>query len=219
MERFFAAETYAAKMRIALSWEHQAAPGTVWVYHTSDAFLLTQALQGYLQRLEGNDADLFDFVVEEVYRPIGLGPGAWTTLRTRENHWQGRPLGGYGLFWIADDLAKLGVFLNANGGKVQGTPLLQPDLLAEAMQQKSEDRGLPTGPYDFMYNNGFWAHLFTRRAGYACDFWVPFMSGYGGITVALLPNGVVYYVISDNGDFDWYDVVREVDRHILSLCP
>ena len=219
MDDFFAAETYADKMAAALVWPHQAAPGTVWVYHTSDAFIFTQALQGFLQSREGEDADIFAFLVDEVYRPLGLGPGAFTTLRTSENNWQGRPLGGYGLFWIPDDLAKLSAFLNVNHGAAGGVQLLQPDMLAAAMQQNPDDRGLPTATAGFMYNNGFWAHRFTLRDGYACSFWVPFMSGYGGITVAMLPNGVTYYYVSDNGNFDWYDAVVEIDRSIKRICP
>jgi hypothetical protein len=219
MSDFFVAETYADKIAIAFDWGNKAAPGTVWVYHTSDIFIVTQAMQGYLQTKEGASADIFDFLVDEVFRPVKLGPGAYTSLRTSDNNWQGAPFGGYGLFWIPDDLAKLSTFLNVDGGAVGGTQLLSPALLADAMQQDPGDRGLQTATYDFMYNNAFWSHEFTTDDGYACDFWVPFMSGYGGITVAMMPNGVTYYYVSDNGDFDWYDAIAEVDAHIASNCP
>ena len=188
MSRFFSAESYAEKIALAFDWENQSPAGTIWVYHTSDIFLATQAMQGYLQTQEGEDADIFDFLVEEVYRPIGIGEGAYTTLRTSENHWQGRPIGGYGLFWIPDDIAKISVFLNVNGGAVNGEQILSPTLLAKAMQRDPSDRGLKTGRFDFRYNNAFWGHEFTRSDGYDCDFWVPFMSGYGGITIAMMPN-------------------------------
>ncbi len=219
MSNFFAAETYADKISIAFDWGNRAAPGTVWVYHTSDTFILTQAMQGYLQTKEGAGADIFNFLVDEVYKPVGLGPGAFTTLRTSDNNWQGRPFGGYGLFWIPDDIAKLSTFLNVNHGAVNGTQILSPALLADAMQWDANDRGLTTATYDFKYNNGFWAHEFTTDDGYACNFWVPFMSGYGGITVAMMPDGVTYYYFSDNGDFDWYDAVAEVNNSIASNCP
>jgi hypothetical protein len=38
------------------------------------------------------------------------------------------------------------------------------------------------------------------------------MSGFGGITVALMPNGSSYYVFSDNNEFAWRDVVTESDK-------
>ncbi len=219
MTDFFLAETYADKIAAAFDWGNKSAPGTIWVYHTSDIFIATQAMQSYLQTQEGASADIFDFLVDEVFRPVGLGPGAYTSLRTSENNWEGRPFGGYGLFWIPDDLAKLGTFLNVDGGAADGTQLLSPALLADAMQQDDSDRGLRTAIHNIMYNNAFWARQFTTADGYACDFWVPFMSGYGGITVAMMPNGVTYYYVSDNGDFDWYDAVAEIDRSITSNCP
>jgi hypothetical protein len=33
--------------------------------------------------------------------------------------------------------------------------------------------------------------------------YVPFMSGFGGITAAMLPNGATYYYFSDNDEFGW----------------
>jgi len=218
MADFFEAETYADKIDIAFDWGNKASPGTIWVYHTSDMFIVTRAMQNYLQTQAGSGADISDLLVDDVFKPIEIGPGAYTSLRTSDNNWTGEPFGGYGLFWIPDDIAKLTSFLNVDGGSANGTQILSPALLADAMQQDASDRGLQTATYDFMYNNGFWSHEFTTSDGYACDFWVPYMSGYGGITFAMMPNGVTYYYVSDNGDFDWYDVIAEVDQSVASNC-
>jgi hypothetical protein len=46
------------------------------------------------------------------------------------------------------------------------------------------------------------------------------MSGFGGISVIMMPNGSTFYVFSDNGDFNWYDVVvQESHDNIGSNCP
>ncbi len=218
MADFFAAETYADRVSTALVWRNKTTPGSKWVYHTSDTFLLTQAMQGYLESQEGNGADIFEMLVNEIFKPLGLGPGAYSTLRTSENNWQGRPLGGYGLWLIQDDVAKIAAFLNNNGGAQNGAQLLDSRMLAAAMQQDSADRGLPTATQPFFYNNGFWGREFTTSDGYACNFWTPFMSGYGGITIAMMPNGSTFYVFSDNGDYNWYDVVQESHNSIGSNC-
>lgn len=218
MEDFFLAESYADKIALAFDWPDKTTPGTRWVYHTSDTFILTRAMHNYLQSQEGPGADIFEFVVQEVYVPIGIGPGAHTTLRTSDDNWQGQAFGGYGLWWIQDDIAKIATLLNVDSGAAGGVQILEPSLLAAAMQQDPADRGLPTANQPFMYNNGFWAHQFTPDDGYECSFWVPFMSGYGGITVAMMPNGATYYYFSDNDEFDWFDVVREVHDHIASNC-
>jgi hypothetical protein len=53
---------------------------------------------------------------------------------------------------------------------------------------------------------------------YSCSFWVPFMSGYGGITVVMAPNGATYYYFSDNEEFSWYNPVHEMNK-LSPYCP
>jgi hypothetical protein len=52
-----------------------------------------------------------------------------------------------------------------------------------------------------------------------CDspLWIPFMSGYGGISIAMLPNGSVYYVFSDGAHFKWADAAIE-SHSIKPFC-
>jgi hypothetical protein len=47
--------------------------------------------------------------------------------------------------------------------------------------------------------------------------WIPFLSGYGGITVALMPNGMNYYYFSDGGVFSWARAAAEANR-IRTFC-
>lgn len=212
---FFAVESYAEKIRIAFDWPYHARPGTRWVYRSSDTFIAVQALQNYLRTVDDPGADLFDFVVKEIYQPVGLGPGVFTTLRTSEDNWQGQPIGATGLWWIPDDVAKLAVFLNNKGGQIHGEQILHPGLLAGALQGNPHDRGVdrPGGKY----NDAFWADHFTVSEGFGCAFYAPYMAGYSGNIVALLPNGVTYYYFSDHRDFNWHAVVREVNK-ILPMC-
>ena len=99
------------------------------MYRTSDTFIPTRALHNYLQSPDGPQADIFQLVVDEVYRPLGLGPGAYTTMRTAADDWQGQAEGGHGLWWIPDDIAKIDSLLNSDGGIAAGVQVLQPDLL------------------------------------------------------------------------------------------
>lgn len=43
------------------------------------------------------------------------------------------------------------------------------------------------------------------------------MSGYGGIEVALLPNGMTYYYVSDGDVFRWSAAVVEANR-MQAIC-
>lgn len=217
MGEFFGAQPFSERIKEAFDCPHAADPGARWVYRTSDTFILTRALHNYLQDKEGQEADIFQFVVDEVYRPLGLGPGAYTTMRTSDNDWQGQAEGGYGLWWIPDDIAQIATLLNNNGGKIHGKQILHPDLLAAAMQKNPRDRGVKIDSQR-MYNNAFWANRYTRSQGFACEFWVMQMLGVSGNVVAMMPNGITYYYFSDNQEFTWEAALREVDK-IIPLCP
>lgn len=219
METFFLAEPYTDKITAAFNFPYKVAPGTFWNYHSSDTFIVTRAMNNYLQAQEGTGADIFNMVKNEVFNPIKLTTGV-STIRT-DNSNTGAPFGGYGLFWTQDDIAKVAKFLNNDNGYANGSQILQVDMLADSMQDDSSDRGLDTtGNTGFKYNNGFWAEDFTPAAfpQYSCTFYAPFMSGYGGITVVMMPNGATYYYFSDNDEFSWYNAVHEANK-LSPHCP
>jgi hypothetical protein len=214
MADFFAAEPYSEKMDIAANgFPHKVTPGTKWVYHTSDTFLLGSAQQQYLKAQDGATADIFNMVRDDVLKPIKTSPETWTSVRT-DNSATGQAFGGYGMFWTQDNIAKVARLLNNDGGKSPaGTQLLAPSVLAASMQQNSSDPGLPTGT-GLMYNNNVWAKQFTASddPSYTSPFYVPFMSGFGGITVAMMPNGGTYYYFSDDNEFAWSAAVKESSK-------
>jgi CubicO group peptidase (beta-lactamase class C family) len=211
----FWTETYYNEvMAAALNWPHGTTPGTQWVYKTTDTFILTRALQNFLESKEGPDADIFDFMVDEIYKPLKMGPGVFSVLRTQDDNWQGQPYGGIGMWWIPDDLAKIGNFLNVDGGKIDGMQILNPEMLAASLQQNPLDRGVKRGGSG-MYNNTFWVDPF--KAGFNCELWIPTMRGYSGIVVALFPNGSTYYYASDGQEFNYYDALKASDQ-INPLC-
>jgi len=109
------------------------------------------------------------------------------------------------------------MLLNNNGGKINTEQILQPDLLATALQRNPYDRGVKIDSQR-MYNNAFWANRYTPDQGFACEFWVTQMLGVSGNVVALFPNGITYYYFSDNREFTWDAALRETDK-IIPLCP
>ena len=214
------AESYRDKMGSAFQFPGRKPPGEVWVYHTSDIFIVTQAMNNYLVQKEGSGADIFNFVRDEVYLPLHLSAGALTTLRTN-NSPNGAAIGGYGLYWTRDDIAKISLLLNDQDGRINGNQVLEPGLLAASLQREPNDRGLnTTGTPVFNYRNGFWAMKWTpaENRWSSCIFWTPFMSGYGGISVVMIPNGSTYYYFSDNNEFVWFDAVNESNK-LSPICP
>ncbi len=203
------------------AYPRRAPPGTVWVYHTSDTYLLGTALNDYLKSLPGRaGADIFDdVVVAEVFRPLGLSPVTSTTRRTYDPLHE--PFTGWGLTFHADDIARLASFLNVGDGRIGAAVVLDPQMLATALQRNPADRGLPAATLsNFRYKYGFWARNVQGLLGCTQPTWVPFMSGFGGISVVLFPNGIVYYNFSDDGElasFDWSAPARQVQK-IRDYC-
>jgi hypothetical protein len=204
-----------------MAYPRKAAPGALWVYHTSDTYVLGTALGHYLRSLPGRQrADLFaDLVVADLYAPLHTSLTSRVTLRTYDAVAQ--PFAGWGLTFQVDDIAKLGTFLARDAGAIGGRPLLDPGLLASALQRTPADRGLQVaGLPALRYQHGFWARNLGSELGCQGDAWVPFMSGFGGISVVLFPGGTVYYNFADDGkpgSFDWRGPALEVGK-LADLC-
>jgi len=209
--KFIVAETHAEKLSNALSFPSKGSPGQLWVYHSTDTYIATQTMFEYLDQ-KSNGADLFEMLVDDIFIPLHWSAGSQSSLRT-ENSVKGRPFGSHGMFYTQDDIAKLASFLTDKAGKVDNEQILNPDLLADTMQKNSSDRGVRTSAYDFMYNNSFWAKEYTNP----CSNYVVFMSGYGGVSVAMLPSGATYYMFSDNGEFLFDSAVGELTK-LDSVC-
>jgi hypothetical protein len=239
-DTFLVDETYESKLTDAFAFkQNYAPPGTKWVYQSAATFILTQAMNAYLKEKRGGHADLFNLVRDDIYKPLNVSAGGLTTIRTDDSS-TGASSGYYGLFLIRDDIAKLGNFLNNDGGAIGGTQILEPTRLREALFRapNSAEAGVPilgTNPSSALgspnvgsgdspannrrYTHGFWGRYITPEEfpEYKCTFWVPLMAGYGGNIVELLPNGTVFYIFSDHVEFPWVDSVHEVGK-LAPMC-
>lgn len=209
---FFQAEDHMAKIRFACShFPRRAAPGTRWVYHTSDTYLLGTALQAFVRRHLGKDRDFYtDVVAGSLWAPLGLSPVLQSTRRTRDLAAQ--PFTGWGLLLHRDDIARIGRLLGERRPAIGGAPLFDATALDQALQRDPAHPGLEAIDASFRYAHGFWAHDVSPYIGCATPTWVPYMAGFGGITVLLLPNDTVYYYFSDGGEFRWSRAASEANR-------
>jgi len=198
------------------AYARKATPGTTWVYHTSDTYVLGTAMNAYLKTLPGHGgADVFaDLVVSDIYGPLGLSPVTHVTRRTYDSVAQ--PFTGWGLTLHRDDTARIANFLSVGNGTINGVQMLDPGLLDAALQRTASDRGLATATLaGYRYQHGFWARDVKSVLGCVNPTWVPFMSGFGGISVVMFPNGVVYYNFADDGlnaTFDWSNPAKEANK-------
>ncbi|MES1199359.1 MAG: hypothetical protein ABUS48_05190 [Pseudomonadota bacterium] len=211
---FFVTTQHASKIDLACTmFPRHEAPGRRWVYHTTDTYALGTAMADYWRAHHGANADFFtDVLADGVYAPLRLGPTIRATRRTLDAAAQ--PLTGWGLTLQRDDIAKLGQYLVAR----DRPPLVSNALLDAALQRDPHDIGLQAGDPTLRYNHGFWAYNAQGALHCSTPVWIPFLSGFGGIIVALMPNGVVYYYVSDGGDYRWARAVRAANT-IAPLCP
>lgn len=216
-QRFFMPATHGEKIDYACNFfPRQAAPGERFVYRSSDTYILGVALDAVLREARGQDADLpADLLWPEVWEPIGLGPAVQAVRRTRDAAAQ--PFAGYGLTLVPDDVAKLARFLNPGGDPL--AQLLDPSMMSAALQRDAADRGLVASADGALYyNKGYWALRVDSLPGCTGERYIPFMSGYGGIILALLPNGVSYYYFSDSYQFSFRRALNEAAK-IRGFCP
>ncbi|HEY0938486.1 MAG TPA: hypothetical protein VGE08_00190 [Steroidobacter sp.] len=212
----FEVDSHASKIGYSCTqYTRKATPGSQWVYHTSDTYIAGTMMNAILKNAEGSTKDLFtDMVVADLWTPLNLSPTAKYTRRTYDSTAQ--PFVGWGLTWLRDDVAKIGKFIGIDDGVIGGTAQLDTAQLSAAMQRTPSDRGVvPLS--DFYYNNGFWALNAQTNLGCSNPAWIPFMSGFGGITVLLLPNDTVYYYFSDNDTYLWMEAAQESAK-IRTLC-
>lgn len=212
---FFLPETHAEKIDFAVNqYQRQAAPGTLMRYHTSDTFLTMAAEQSYHRDKVGFCGDVFDdVIVDDVWEPLGFDSGSLTTRRTYDPVQQ--PIGALGASYVRDDVAKLGQLLGVDHGRIDNVQVLEPEQLAAGKFGTTADPGLPWITSG-RYNNSFWGLNRASVAG-CSGLFVPYMSGFGGITIAMAPSGVVYYYFSDGYSVTWDRAFAEAEE-IRSSC-
>jgi hypothetical protein len=156
-------------------------------------------------------------ILTEVFQPIGIFHAPMMHTLEMDGS-RGIPLLAFGLYPTIDDIAKLTTLLQ-NGGRHHGRQLLSAAKLAEALY-KSANNSLPTGGKnrfgDHRYHLSFWSVPYRSSDG--CFFQIPYMSGYGGNLVVLLPNGISAFRFADGFNFDVEAMVLAGET-LRALCP
>jgi CubicO group peptidase (beta-lactamase class C family) len=210
-DQFLEARSAQDKLEVCFSYgNYPWGPGEVARYNSMNTFVLSVAMNNFLQTKEGPEADIWDMVVEEVYHPIGILHAP--IMRTQEpDGTRGVPIFGYGLYPTVDDVAKLANLLHQRGQHM-GQQLLHAGKLAEALYQTAET-GLPTGDSteygEATYHLSFWSLPYRTAQGHF--FRIPYMSGYGGNHVALMPNGMTAFRFADAHIYGIESMVRVAD--------
>jgi hypothetical protein len=215
MQTFFLAETHAEKVRFSCeAWPKKSAVGTVAVYHTTDDYLLGVAMNTFLKEKLGTQSDIYnDLVFKHFLKRLKLSPVSRWSQRTYDEREQ--PFTAYGLIFHPGDIAKIASSLNSDSTLNQE---LDNSGFKAAMFQEAKHENVWTSQYgEVAYHNGFWGFNAAKTIGCQVQTWIPFMSGYGGIVVAMFPNGGVYYYFSDSDQHTFRNAAVEANK-ALNYC-
>ncbi|WNJ19092.1 serine hydrolase [Pontibacter sp. G13] len=205
---------HEAMEKIAGLGDYPGAPGETFNYATTNYFVLSWALQHYVQEREGADVHYWELVHEHVLKPIGAAH--FSLLHTEEADGQrGLPILGYGAHPTLDEAAKI-ARLFASNGAFEGHQLLHRKKVQEALGRTAW-QGYPTqvqhrGEY---YRHGFWS---TNVKVENCEVEAIFMLGYGGNYIIFLPSGAIVFRFMDEFDLDIAELVKQVETLVPS-CP
>jgi CubicO group peptidase (beta-lactamase class C family) len=212
---FLRARSRQEKMDIAFSYaDYPWGPGEVARYNSINTFIFSAAMDGFLKSKEGPAADIWEMVLTDVFRPIGIFYAP--IMRTIESDEStGLPIFGYGLYPNVDDVAKLSILLQ-NGGRYRNRQLLHSGRLAEALY-RTNVIGLPTGERDeygeVTYYLGFNGLPYRCKDGRVRR--IPVSTGFGGNHWVLLPNGVTTFRFCDANKYGVGSMVNVAE----AVCP
>jgi len=212
---FLRARSRQEKMDIAFSYgDYPWGPGEVARYNSINTFILSAAMDAFLKSKEGPNADIWDMVLTEVFKPIGIFYAP--IMRTIEpDGSKGLPIFGYGLYPNVDDVAKLSILLQ-NGGRYRNRQLLHSGRLAEALF-RTDVTGLPTGERDeygeVTYHLAFNGLPYRSKDGRIHR--IPLSTGFGGNHWVLLPNDITTFRFCDANKYGVGSMVEVAE----AICP
>ena len=201
-EVIFMFEEHKDKIKKACSaFPKKTKPGTRFVYHTSDTYILGLALNNFLQS-NSNRKDYFNDVLIPFLESNNLSQTSQSVLATNDNIKQSYT--GWGMFFLRSDLDRLATIIH----NIKNNSSTQLTYLYDALNPNDNNSLLAIPSVNIYYNNGFWSRKFDKNI-FNCseDVWIPFMSGFGGITFAFFPNGMSYYYFSDGYEFAWESAI------------
>ena len=196
---------------IATLGDYPEAPGEKFNYASTNLFVLSHALQGFVEEQEESDIHYWDLVHNNVLVPIGA---EYFTLRhTLESDGsKGIPMLAWGAMPTLDEAAKI-TLLMSNEGEYKGQQLLSREKIREALG-RTELAGYDTDERGVTYRHSFRSTSF--RTSIFCQVHVSYMLGFGANHVLFLPDDVIIIRFMDEFDFDVGTLVRRVEKQLPS---
>ena len=197
---------------IARLGDYPEAPGEKFNYASTNLFVLSYALQNYVEEKEGPGVNYWDLVHDNVLVPIGAEN--FTLRHTLESDGsKGIPILAYGAFPTVDEAAKIALLIS-NEGEYQGQQILSREKIREALG-RTDWTGYNTDERGVTYRHSF--RSTSVRTSIFCKVNVSYMLGFGANYVMFLPEDVIVIRFMDEYDFEMDDLIRRVAKQV-PLC-
>jgi len=191
------------------------APGEKSNYASTNTFVLSYAMQKYVEKKEGKGVYYWDLVRENVLKPIKAGYLALQHTEESDGS-KGIPTLGWGAFPTIDEIAKISLLLS-NEGEYRGQQLLHKGKIREALH-RTKWNGYVAYPsrnnHPRNYSHSFWSHYVPNEK---CKLKIIYMLGQGGNYVTFLPSKVILIRFWDKMDYYIDPIVHAVEE-IKTSC-
>lgn len=188
-------------------------PGQKFNYASTNLFVLSYALQQYVEQKEGKKVNYWDLVQENVLLPIGAEYFSLLhTIETDES--RAIPILAYGALPTIDEAAKIAL-LFANGGSYDGQQILDEERVQEIFG-KTQWKGYGANN-DFRgsnYQHSFWSKEINTRK---CKTKATYMLGFGENYVVFLPSKAIIFRFLDEHDLNIDNLIKAVEN-LKSSC-
>ncbi len=198
---------------IAKLGDAPALPGQKFNYASTNLFVLSYALQKYVEEKEEDKVNYWDLVRDQVLVPIGAEH--FTVLPTIEaDESEAIPILAYGALPTIDEAAKIAL-LFANFGNYEGRQILNKERVKEVFGE-TDWAGYSTNN-DFRgsnYQHAFWSKEIKTKN---CKIRATFMLGFGENYVVFLPSKAIIFRFLDEHDLNIDQLIKAVEN-LKSSC-
>lgn len=203
-----AATAEEAIHNIAGLGDYPELPGEKFNYASTNLFVLSYALQKYVEEKEGANINYWDLVREQVLIPIGAE--YFTVLHTiEEDETEAIPILAYGALPTIDEAAKI-TLLFANEGRFEGRQILNRERVNEIFG-KSHWKGHSTNNdiRGSSYQHAFWSREIETGS---CKITATYMLGFGENYVVFLPGKAIIFRFLDERDLYIDKLIKAVEK-------
>lgn len=183
-------------------------PGQKFNYASTNLFVLSYALQKFIEKKEGKKVHYWDLIHENVLIPIGAE--YFTVLHTIEkDENEAIPILAYGALPTIDEAAKIAL-LFANEGSFEEMQILSKERVKEVFGE-ADWKGYSTNN-DFRgsnYQHAFWSKEIKTRN---CTTKATYMLGFGENYVVFLPSKAIIFRFLDEHDLNIDQLIESVER-------